>query len=186
MTEAEKRKRDLEMYWDDDEDDEDTQANKFLIFRIHNDDYGIEIRYVTEIIGYQKYTEIPDMPEYIKGVINLRGNVIPIVDVRSRFRFDPIEYNDRTCIVIVNIENREVGLIVDTVSEIVEIMEDHIAPPPRFKAVSSKNRYVKGLGKVGEAVKILLDLNAMLNQEDIEVLDTVQTSEQVEETAAQT
>lgn len=165
-------------YFSDEEDDEDTLANKFLIFHIENERYGLEIRYITDIIGFIDYTEIPEMPEYIKGVINLRGRVIPLVDVRLRFHLVSKEYNDRTCIIIINIENKEIGLIVDSVAEIVEIQPKDIAPPPKFKSTTMKNRYVMGLGKLAERVHILLDVRKMVYEEDMDLLDNVTEEEQ--------
>lgn len=145
-------------------EDEDTQKGKFLTFHLANEDYGIEIRYVTEIIGIQKITEVPDMPEFVKGVINLRGKVIPVMDVRMRFLLPPREYNDRTCIVVVNVNGTAVGLVVDEVSEVADIPENQIEPPPRASRTSS-SRYIQGMGKIGQDVKILLDVNHLLYDE---------------------
>ncbi|MCK5232258.1 MAG: purine-binding chemotaxis protein CheW, partial [Desulfobulbaceae bacterium] len=94
---------------DYDEDDEDTQKDKFLTFQVGTEEFGISIRHVTEIIGLQKITDVPDMPGFIKGVINLRGKVIPVMDVRSRFKLESREYDDRTCIVVVDIKDKSVG-----------------------------------------------------------------------------
>ena len=146
---------------------EDTQEGKFLTFILGNEEYGIEIRNVTEIIGIQSITDLPDTPSFVKGVINLRGKVIPLIDVRLRFNFDEKEYDDRTCIIVVNIENMSVGLIVDTVSEVMEITEGDIEPPPKVNNRAG-SRYIKGLGKVGEEVKILLDTHKLLFGDEIE------------------
>ena len=146
---------------------EDTQEGKFLTFILGNEEYGIEIRNVTEIIGIQSITDLPDTPSFVKGVINLRGKVIPLIDVRLRFNFDEKEYDDRTCIIVVNIENMSVGLIVDTVSEVMEIPEGDIEPPPKVNNKAG-SRYIKGLGKVGEEVKILLDTHKLLFGDEIE------------------
>ena len=146
---------------------EDTQEGKFLTFTLGNEEYGIEIRNVTEIIGIQSITDLPDTPSFVKGVINLRGKVIPLIDVRLRFNFDEKEYDDRTCIIVVNIENMSVGLIVDTVSEVMEIPEGDIEPPPKVNNKAG-SRYIKGLGKVGEEVKILLDTHKLLFGDEIE------------------
>lgn len=158
------KKFDDELY---DEDDEDTLKDKFLTFRIRGEDYGIEIRYVTEIIGIQKITEVPDVPEFVKGVINLRGKVIPVMDVRIRFKLEEREYDDRTCIIVVNINETTVGFIVDRVSEVTNIPEDQIEPPPQISKGGS-SRYIKGMGKVGDEVKILLDVNCLLYDEELE------------------
>jgi len=150
-----------------DEDDEDTQKDKFLTFHLGNEDYGIDIKYVTEIIGIQKITEIPDMPDFIKGVINLRGKVIPVMDVRTRFKIKSCDYDDRTCIMVVNINDTSIGLVVDTVSEVTDIPEANIEEPPRT-GKGIKSRYIKGMGKVGEEVKILLDVDKLLFDEELE------------------
>ncbi|MGA1823969.1 MAG: chemotaxis protein CheW [bacterium] len=150
-----------------DEDDEDSQKDKFLTFHVGNEDYGIDIKYITEIIGIQKITEVPDMPDFVKGVINLRGKVIPVIDVRTRFSLEPRDYDDRTCIMVVNINDVSIGLVVDTVSEVTDIPESHIEPPPKTGR-GVKSRYIKGMGKVGEEVKILLDVNKFLFEDELE------------------
>ncbi len=145
---------------------EDTQKGKYLTFHLADEDYGIEIRYVTEIIGIQKITEVPDMPAFVKGVINLRGKVIPVMDVRTRFMMPPREYNDRTCIVVVNVNGTAVGLVVDEVSEVADIPDHQIEPPPRSSRAAS-SRYIQGMGKMGQEVKILLDVNCLLYDESM-------------------
>lgn len=145
---------------------EDTQKGKFLTFRIADEDYGIEICFVTEIIGIQSITEVPDMPVYIKGVINLRGTVIPVMDVRARFNLPSKEYEERTCIVVVNVEEKTVGLVVDKVNEVIDIPDNNIEPPPRTKCEGGN--YIQGMGKVDEEVKILLDVNKLLYNEAME------------------
>jgi len=156
----------------DDDDDEDTQKDKYLTFTVGREEYGIEIRCVTEIIGIQKITDVPDMPAYIKGVINLRGKVIPVMDVRLRFRMPEREYDDRTCIVVVNVNGASVGLVVDTVREVADIPENQIELPPEVAEASTQG-YIKGLGKVGEEVKILLDVEKLLRKEDVEALQVL-------------
>jgi|GEM_PF-60205 len=145
-----------------DEMEEDTQKDRFLSFRIGKEDYGIEIKYVTEIIVMQKVTEVPDTPPYIKGVINLRGKVIPVMDVRMRFKLEKREYDERTCIIVVDVDEIAVGLIVDTVNEVVDIPEDRIDRPPAGHSGIEGNN-IMGMGKVGKKVKILLDLENVLN-----------------------
>ena len=102
------------------DEEEDTQQGKYLTFNLAKEDYGIEIKYVTEIIGIQRITEVPDMPDFLKGVINLRGKIIPVMDVRIRFSLPAREYDDRTCIVVVDIEGRAMGLVVDRMNEVSE------------------------------------------------------------------
>lgn len=160
MTEN-KGRRSLEDEVVDDDDDEDSQKDKFLTFHISNEDYGIEIAYVTEIVGIQTITEVPDMPPFVRGVINLRGQVIPVIDVRTRFGLQPRAYDDRTCVVVVNVSGVSIGLIVDTVNEVLDIPPENISPPPAIQAGGS-GRYIKGMGKVADSVKILLDVNNLL------------------------
>ena len=151
----------------DDEDDEDTQKDKFLTFQVGTEEFGISIRHVTEIIGLQKITDVPDMPGFIKGVINLRGKVIPVMDVRSRFKLESREYDDRTCIVVVNIKDKSVGLVVDRVSEVSDIPESQIEPPAQIGS-GTASRYIQGMGKIGEEVKILLDVDKLLYEDELE------------------
>jgi purine-binding chemotaxis protein CheW len=151
------------------EQEEDTQEGKFLTFPIGKEEYCIEIRFVTEIIGIQKITDLPDMPAYVKGVINLRGKVIPVIDVRLRFGFEERDYDERTCIVVVNINEVAVGLIVDSVREVLDIPAGQIDPPPSVRK-GAESRYIQGLGKVGDDVKIILDVNKLLFEEELEKL----------------
>ncbi len=152
---------------DDLYDDEDTMKDKYLTFHLAGEDYGIDIAFVTEIIGIQKITEVPDMPDFVKGVINLRGKVIPVMDVRLRFHLDERDYDERTCIVVVDINGTAVGLVVDQVNEVADIPEADVEPPPRTTKGSS-SRYLKGMGKVEEQVRILLNVDKLLYDEEIE------------------
>lgn len=147
--------------------EEDTQKGRFLTFSIEKECYGIEIRYVTEIIGIQAITAIPELPEYVKGIINLRGKIIPVIDVRFRFKKQPKEYNDRTCIIVVDIKDISIGLIVDSVSEVLTIPDEDIVEPPQMNK-GFNNRYIKKIGKVGSDVKLLLDCEKLLAEEDLE------------------
>ena len=161
------------MEFDDDlyDEDEDTQKDKYLTFHLAGEDYGIEIAYVTEIIGIQKITEVPDMPPFLKGVINLRGKVIPVMDVRLRFNMEEKEYDERTCIVVVDIDSTAVGLVVDEVREVADIPESQVEPPPKTSR-SESSRYLKGLGKMGDEVKILLNADKLLYEEELEKIET--------------
>ncbi|MBP2627660.1 MAG: CheW protein [Firmicutes bacterium] len=149
---------------------EDTQRGKFLTFSIGKEVYGFEIKYVTEIIGIQEITEVPELPNYVKGIINLRGKIIPVMDVRLRFKKEAREYNDRTCIVVIDIRDISIGLIVDHVAEVLVIPSENIVPPPAVKT-GFHNRYIKGIGKVGTAVKLLLDCDKLLNDEEIDTIN---------------
>jgi len=151
---------------------EDTQRGKFLTFSIGKEAYGFEIKYVTEIIGIQDITEVPELPVYVKGIINLRGKIIPVMDVRLRFKKEPLDYNDRTCIVVIDIHDISIGLIVDHVAEVLVISEENIVAPPTLKT-GFHNRYIKGIGKVGSEVKLLLDCDKLLNDEEIDILTEI-------------
>ena len=148
---------------------EDTQKSKFLTFSIGKEAYGFEIKYVTEIIGIQEITEVPELPIYVKGIINLRGKIIPVMDVRLRFKKEFREYNDRTCIVVIDIHDISIGLIVDHVAEVLVIPPENIVPPPAVKT-GFHNRYIKGIGKVGNEVKLLLDCDKLLNDDEMDAL----------------
>lgn len=140
---------------------EDTQKDKYLTFHLADEDYGIEICHVTEIIGIQKITKVPDMANFIKGVINLRGKVIPVMDVRARFSLSPREYDERTCVIVVNVNDQDIGLVVDRVNEVVDIPAAQVEPPPATSQ-SQSTRYIRGIGKMGDSVKVLLDAERLL------------------------
>lgn len=140
---------------------EDTQKDKYLTFHLAAENYGIEVRHVIEIIGVQKITQVPDMPPFVRGVINLRGQVIPVMDMRLRFNLQPREYDQRTCIVVTQVAEQTMGLVVDSVNEVVDIPQSQVEPPSAQSA-GSAGSYVKGLGKIGENIRILLDAEKIL------------------------
>lgn len=149
---------------------EDTQKGRYLTFALGKETYGIEIRYVTEIIGIQAITQLPELSEYIRGIINLRGKIIPVMDVRLRFKKEFQEYNDRTCIIVVNISDLSIGLIVDSVSEVLSIDDQNIVEPPKMNK-KYQNRYLQNIGKVGNDVKLLLDCTKMLAEDEAEEIN---------------
>lgn len=151
---------------------EDTQRGKFLTFSVGKESYGIEIKFVTEIIVIQEITEVTELPDYVRGIINLRGKIIPVIDVRIRFKKESKEYNDRTCIVVIDIKGTSVGLIVDIVAEIINIDDSDIVMPPDIKT-GFQNSYVRGIGKTQDGIKLLLDCEKILNHEELEGLNTV-------------
>lgn len=149
-----------------------TQKDKYVTFKSGNEHFGIKIEYVNEIIGYQDITEVPECEDYIKGLINLRGKIIPVIDVRLRFKQEPFTYNDRTCIIVLNVKELVVGLIVEEIAEVVEITEGNILPSPTIgKSEKSQNKYVHAIGKVGDRVKLLLDLDRLLNGDELSAID---------------
>lgn len=157
-------------------EDEDTQKGKYMTFQSGKEYYGLGINYVNEIIGMQRITEVPEVEDYIKGLINLRGKIIPVIDVRLRFKKEALPYNDRTCIIVIDVKSTVVGLIVDTIAEVVTINDSNIVPPPTVVAGSSQaSKYVYGIGKVGDEVKLLLDPEALLNDEEAKVIEEIVT-----------
>lgn len=154
--------------------DENSEKGKYMTFKSGNEYFGLAIQYVNEIIQMQEITAIPETEDYIKGLINLRGKVVPVIDVRLRFKQEPQEYNDRTCIIVINVKSFVVGLIVEKIAEVVEINEDNILPPPKIgHADKQQNKYVYGIGKVGNSVKLLLDPDKLLNDEDLSIVEQV-------------
>lgn len=146
----------------------DSQKGKYMTFKSGSEYFGLKIQYVNEIIQFQTITAIPETEDYIKGLINLRGKVIPVIDVRLRFKQEAFEYNDRTCIIVINIKSMLVGLIVEKIAEVVEIKEENILPPPTIGHNDKvHNKYVYGIGKVGDSVKLLLDPDKLLNDEEL-------------------
>lgn len=142
------------------------QGGKYLTFNLGSVDYGIIITKVREIIGIMEITEMPDMPAYIKGVINLRGRVIPILELRRKFGMETKEYDDRTCIIVVDGPGGDsaahVGMLVDSVSEVMNIASKDISPPPDFGANVNDAGYIIGVGKVKDRLKILLNVDHVI------------------------
>jgi len=143
------------------EEDQDMMEGMYLTFMLTDQSYGIEIRHVIEIIRMQQVTEVPDVADYIKGVINLRGKVIPVMDVRRRFGLDSQNYNERTCIIVVSINDAETGMIVDTMKDVVDIPDEKIQEPPTVGSGNDK-RFIQGLGKVDHDIHILLDIESVI------------------------
>ncbi len=149
-----------------DEFEEDTQKGKFLTFSLGKEYYGIDILYVTEIVGIQPITVVPELPEFIKGIINLRGKIIPVMDARLKFKKEPKEYNDRTCIIVIDVLELSIGIIVDAVSEVLNISDDNIVPPPNLNSTGRK--YIKSVGKSNDQVTLILDCEKLLNENEVE------------------
>jgi purine-binding chemotaxis protein CheW len=142
---------------------DDSQDDLYLSFLIDRETFGIGIGVVMEIIGIQPITVIPDLPEHIRGVINLRGKIIPVMDVRLRFKKPAQVYDSRTCIIVIEINGSSIGLIVDRVAEVVAIPDADIASPPEIN--KRENGYIKGFGKVGSGIILLLDCGVLLKDE---------------------
>lgn len=146
------------------------RGGKYLTFALGKEEYGLEILKVREIIGYMDITAVPKAPPCVKGVINLRGQVISVIDLRSKFMMDTAERTDETCIIVVEIHHNgrklNTGIIVDRVSEVLDIASENIEAPPSFGA-SLETDFILGMGKIGESVKILLDIDRVLGAEEL-------------------
>ncbi|MCG8552706.1 MAG: chemotaxis protein CheW [Desulfobacterales bacterium] len=146
------------------------KTGKYLTFSLESEEYGIGILKVKEIIGMLPITSVPRTPEFVKGVINLRGKVIPVIDLRSKFDMKSISYNDRTCIIVVEIDAAQstvlIGIVVDTVSEVLNIKEDEIEETPAF-GTKLDTRYLLGMAKQDGGVKILLNIDRVLSSDEM-------------------
>lgn len=159
--------------------EEDAQKGKFMTFQTGREYFGISISYVNEIIAMQPITAIPEVDDYIKGLINLRGKIIPVIDVRVRFKMEPKEYTDRTCIIVIDVKSTVIGLIVEKIAEVDTIMDDDIVPPPAFgHKENEQNKYVYGLARTGNSVKLLLDPEKLIRQDVLEALEEIAEEEQ--------
>ncbi|MDA3846568.1 MAG: chemotaxis protein CheW [Vallitaleaceae bacterium] len=152
---------------------------KYLIFQLGEESYGLQISHVNEIIGVQNITEVPEQPDYIKGIINLRGKIIPVMDIRIRFKKEIRAYDARTCIIVVNIEEVLVGLIIDRVVEVSDIQVSNISPPPKINK-DFRNRYIEGIGKLDTGVSILLDCSKLLLDTEINEISEIGNSNIIE------
>lgn len=145
--------------------------HKYLTFKLASEEYGVEILKVREIIGVMDITAVPRMPVYMKGVINLRGRVIPVVDLRLRFGLKEIEHTEQTCIIVVDV-GRVISIVVDSVSEVLDIKGENISPPPSIGG-SVDTSFILGMGKVDESVTILLDIDKVLTPDELQVVASV-------------
>lgn len=148
----------------------DSQKNKYITFSLGEENYAVAIKKVAEIIGIQKISKLPDMPAYVKGAINLRGAIIPIVDLRIKFKMPEIEYNSRTCIIVVKLNDSEFGLIVDEVSEVLDIPPEAVDDPTKG-STAMKSKYISGVGKVRDEIVIILDIDKALSEDEREEIE---------------
>lgn len=150
------------------------KTGKYLTFTLNEEEYGIGILKVKEIIGMMSITSVPRTPEFVKGVINLRGKVIPVMDLRLKFSMGEIPYTDRTCIIVVEIDSQDstvlIGIVVDAVSEVLNITENEIEEAPTFGSKLDTD-YILGMAKMEGGVKILLDIDKVLSAKELEALD---------------
>lgn len=141
-------------------------ANEFLTFRLGKEEYGIEILKVQEIRGYDAITRIANVPEFIKGVVNLRGIIVPIIDLRIKFNLGTVEYNQFTVVIILNVSGRVMGIVVDGVSDVITLAAEQVRPAPDF-AANLDTEYIIGLGTVDERMLILMDIEALMGSAEI-------------------
>ena len=137
--------------------DDGTQKDRFMTFRCGEECFGIAISYVEEIATMQPITPVPGMEDFVKGLINLRGKIVPVLDVRVRFCKEPVPYNDRTCIMVVAVRDSIIGLIIDTITGVAVIGKKDIVSPPASGEILGPDRFVYGIGKDGDSVKLLID-----------------------------
>ncbi len=151
------------------------KTGKYLTFSLNEEQYGIGILKIKEIIGMMEITSVPRTPEFVKGVINLRGKVIPVIDLRLKFEMEKIKYSERTCIIVVEIDSADstvlIGIVVDSVSEVLNIQASDVEETPKF-GTALNTEYILGMAKVSGGVKILLDIDRVLGTDEIEILNT--------------
>ncbi len=145
-------------------------SSEYLTFTLGKEEYGIEILKVQEIRGYEAVTKIANAPEFIKGVVNLRGTIVPIVDMRIKFRLGSAEYNQFTVVIILNVAGRVVGMVVDSVSDVIQLSGEQIRPAPDFSSTFD-TKYITGLGTVDERMLILVDIERLMSGQDMALIE---------------
>ena len=153
----------------------ETVGQEFLIFTLGNEEYGIDILKVQEIRGYDLVTRIANTPDFIKGVTNLRGVIVPIIDLRVKFAQQGVSYDENTVVIVLNFGQRVVGIVVDGVSDVLSLTAEQIRPAPEF-AVTLATEYLTGLGALGERMLILVDIEKLLSSEEMALVDNVAKS----------
>ncbi|MGE8232676.1 MULTISPECIES: chemotaxis protein CheW [unclassified Stenotrophomonas] len=144
----------------------DTTGGEYLSFTLGNEHYGVDILKVQEIRGYDAVTRVPDAPDYIKGVINLRGTIVPVIDLRLKLRLDEARYDAFTVMIVLNVEDRVVGIVVDSVSDVIPLNAEQIRPTPEFGAAVD-TRFISGIGTQDDRMLILLDIETLLDTADL-------------------
>ncbi|MCP1363968.1 chemotaxis protein CheW [Halomonas sp. BBD48] len=148
----------------------DTQSSEFLVFSLGEEEYAVDILKVQEIRGYENVTRIANAPDFIKGVTNLRGVIVPIVDLRIKFHLDKVEYGGQTVVIVVNVAERVVGIVVDGVSDVMTLSPDQIKPAPEF-GVALSSDYLSGLGSLDDRMLVLVDIDKLLTSEEMALVD---------------
>ena len=152
------------------EQDESTVHEEFLTFVIGEESYALDIMKVKEIRGYEAVTKIANSPPFLKGVINLRGDIVPIVDLRIKFNVGEATYNEFTIVIMLNIENRIVGIVVDEVSDVIKVSKEEIAPPPEF-GVAFDSQFLHGLVTLDESMIILVNIEALITSDELQLFE---------------
>lgn len=142
------------------------KGGEFLSFALGQEHYGVDILKVQEIRGYDAVTRVPDAPDYIKGVINLRGTIVPVIDLRLKLRLEDVRYDAFTVMIVLNVEARVVGIVVDSVSDVIPLGQDQIRPTPEFGAAVD-TRFISGIGTQDDRMLILLDIETLLDSADL-------------------
>jgi purine-binding chemotaxis protein CheW len=146
------------------------ESRELLTFTLGREEYGIDILKVQEIRGYDAVTTIANAPEFIKGVINLRGIIVPIVDMRIKFKLEKISYDETTVVIILNVADRVMGMVVDGVSDVITLKSDQVKPAPEFGS-SLDTKYLQGLGTVNDRMLILVDIEKLMTSRDMELVE---------------
>jgi purine-binding chemotaxis protein CheW len=141
-------------------------ADEFLSFTLGEEHYGVDILKVQEIRGYDAVTRLPDAPDYIKGVINLRGTIVPVIDLRLKLRLKEARYDAFTVMIVLNVDDRVVGIVVDSVSDVIPLSQEQIRPTPEFGA-NVDTRFISGIGTVDDRMLILLDIETLIDSADL-------------------
>ena len=157
----------------------DAGGQEFLTFRLGAEEYGIEILKVQEIRGWETPTAIANTPEFIKGVINLRGIIVPIVDLRLKFRLGQAQYDEFTVVIILSVARRVIGIVVDAVSDVITLLPAQMRPAPEFGAALD-TRFITGLGTVGERMLILTDIERLMTSRDMQLIENHTQEEEVQ------
>lgn len=151
-------------------------AKEFLTFTLGDENYALDILTVKEIRGYESVTKIANAPPFIKGVINLRGDIVPIVDLRIKFNVGKVTYDEFTIVIVLHIHHRIVGIVVDGVSDVVSLSQEQMRPPPDF-GVAFNSRYLLGLATVNEQMIILVDINELISSEELGLFDSTNAND---------
>ncbi|WP_110665494.1 chemotaxis protein CheW [Salinicola halophilus] len=148
----------------------DAASREYLVFSLGEEEYAVDILKVQEIRGYENVTRIANVPAFIKGVTNLRGVIVPIIDLRLKFNLDNVEYGGQTVVIVVNVANRIVGIVVDGVSDVMSLTQEQIKPAPEF-GVTLSSDYLNGIGSLDDRMLVLVDIEKLLTHEEMQLVE---------------